>query len=201
MTISRSLWFSNVIPCRSCNALSCLVRKCGVLHFLHSAGVLLESPSSGRCFNEMADCVADAARKRVRIGATAPCLRPSVAGQGQEQKQDHHPTHSISCEQVCFWLDVARCTDPKSVSCTRKSDKSSSVEVTFATANVLSLGENLVTRRRDPGLQISGRRAELDRIFHSTGLQVIGLQECRAKKARRLEGENFYMISEPADAR
>ena len=124
---------------------------------------------SGLLFNEMADRVADAARKRIRIGATAPCLRPSVAGQGQEQKQDNHPTHSISCEQVCFWLDVARCTDPKSVSYTRKSDKSSSVEITFATANVLSLGENLVNRRRDPGFQISGRRSELDRIFHSTG--------------------------------
>ena len=156
---------------------------------------------SGLLFNEMADRVTDAARKRIRIGATAPCLRPSVAGQGQEQKQDHHPTHSISSEQVCFWLDIARCTDPKGVSCTRNSDKSSSVEIIFATANVLSLGENLVTRRRDPGLQISGRGAELDRIFHSTGLQVIGLQECRAKKARRLEGDNFYMISEPADAR
>ena len=59
----------------------------------------------------------------------------------------------------------------------------------------------MVTRRRDPGLQISGRRAELDRIFHSTGLQVIGLHECRAKTARRLEGEHFYMISEPADAK
>ena len=163
--------------------------------------VLLESPSSGLCFNEMADRVAAAARKRVRIGATVPCLRPSVAGQGQEQKQDHHLTHSISSEQVCFWLDVARCTDPKSVSHTRKSSKSSSVEITFATANVLSLGENLVTCRRDQGLQISGRRAELDWVFHSTGLQVIGLQECRAKKARRLEGENFHMISESADAR
>ena len=126
---------------------------------------------------------------------------PSVAGQGQEQEQDHLLTPSISSEQVCFWLDVARCTDPKSVSHTRKSSKSSSVESTFATANVLSLGEDLVTCRRDPGLQISGRRAELDRIFHSTGLQVIGLQECRAKRARRLEGENYYMISEPADAR
>ena len=50
-------------------------------------------------------------------------------------------------------------------------------------------------------MQHSGRRAELDQIFHSNGLQVIGLQECRAKKARRLEGENFFMISEPADAR
>ena len=59
---------------------------------------------SGLLFNEMADRVADAARKRVRIGATAPCLRPSVAGQGQEQKRllDHHLTHSISSEQVCF---------------------------------------------------------------------------------------------------
>ena len=47
-----------------------------------------------------------------------------------------------------------------------------------------------MTRRRDPGLQISGRGAELDQIFHSNGLQVIGLQECRAKKARRLEGDN-----------
>ena len=121
---------------------------------------------------------------------------PLFAGQGQEQ--DHHLTHSISSEQVCFWLDVARCTGPKSH--TRKSSKSSSVEITFATANVLSLGENLVTCRRDPGLQISGRRAELDRIFHPTRLQVIGLQECRAKKARRLEGEHFYMISERADA-
>ena len=53
-----------------------------------------------------------------------------------------------------------------------------------------------MARDRDPGLHVLGRREELDRIFHSTGLQVIGLQECRAKKARRLEGENFYMISE-----
>ena len=66
----------------------------------------------GLFFNEMADRVADAARKRVRIGATAPCLRPSVAGQGQEQEQDHCLTHSISSEQVCFWLDVARRTAP-----------------------------------------------------------------------------------------
>ena len=55
--------------------------------------------------------------------------------------------------------------------------------------------------RRDSSLQISGPRAELDQIFHSTGLQVVGLQVCRAKKARRLQGENFYMISEPADAK
>ena len=152
---------------------------------------------SGLLSNEMADRVADGARKRVRIGATAPCLRPSVAGQGQELEQDHYLTHCISSEHVGFWLDVARCTDPKSVSHTKKSSKRSSMEVTFATANVLSLGENFVTRRRDPGLQISGGRAELHRIFHSTGLQVIGLQQCRAKKARRREGEKFYMISEP----
>ena len=37
---------------------------------------------SGLLFNEMADRVADAARKRVRLGARAPFLRPSVAGQG-----------------------------------------------------------------------------------------------------------------------
>ena len=46
---------------------------------------------------------------------------------------------------------------PKNVSHTAKSSKSSPVETTFATANLLSLGENIVTRRRDPGLQISGR--------------------------------------------
>ena len=34
VTFSRSL---NVILCGSCNALSCLLRKCGVLHFSHSA--------------------------------------------------------------------------------------------------------------------------------------------------------------------
>ena len=55
--------------------------------------------------------------------------------------------------------------------------------------------------RRDAGLQISGRPAELNRIFHPNGLQVIGLQECRAKKARRPEGEHFYVVSEPADAK
>ena len=133
--ISRSLRFSTVILCGSCNALSCLVRKCGVLHFLHSAGVLLESPSSGLCFNEMADWVADAARKKVRIGATAPCLRPSVAGQGRN-KHDSWTTISRTALPVykfAFWLDVARCTDPKSVSHTRKSSKSSSVEITFVT--------------------------------------------------------------------
>ena len=95
---------------------------------------------SGLCFNEMADRVADAARKRVTIGATGPCLRPSVAGQGQEQVQDHCLTHSISSEQVRFWLEVARCTDPKNVSHTAKSSKSSSVEITSATPNVLLLG-------------------------------------------------------------
>ena len=44
---------------------------------------------TGLCFNEMADRVDDAARKRVRTGAPTPCLRPYVAGSGQEQVQDH----------------------------------------------------------------------------------------------------------------
>ena len=70
---------------------------------------------------------------------------------------------------------------------TRKSSKGSSVEISFATANVLSLGKNSVARRRDPGLQVSGRDSDMDQIFHLTGLQVIGLQECRAQKARKLE--------------
>ena len=83
----------------------------------------------------------------------------------------------------------------------RESSKSSFVEISFATANVLSSGESYVVRRRDPGLQVSGRRAQLDQIFHSTGLQVSGMQECRSKEGRRLEGENFYMISEPPDAK
>ena len=116
--LSRSLWFSNVILCGSCNALSCLGRKCGVLHFLHLAGVLLESPSSGLCFNVMADCVADAARKRIRIGATAPCLRPCVAGQGRN-KHDFWTTISrtvLPVYKLAFWLEVARCIVPKSLS-------------------------------------------------------------------------------------
>ena len=135
VTISRSLWFSNVILCGSCNALSCLGRKCGVLHFLHLAGVLLESPSSGLCFNVMADCVADAARKRVRIGATAPCLRPCVAGQGRNT-HDFWTTilrTVLPVYKLAFWLEVARCIVPKSLSHTRKSSKSLSVEITFVT--------------------------------------------------------------------
>ena len=185
--------FSIMVLQRQCRAISNVeLIKCGRV-------LMDQARRSDLCFNEMADRVADAARKRVRIGATAPCLRHSVAGQGQDQEQagllDHHLTHSISSEQVCFWSDVALCTDPKSVSHTRKSSKSSFVEITFATANVLSLGESFVIRRRDPRLQISGRRAELDQSFHSTGLQVIGLQECTTKKARILEG------SEPADAK
>ena len=73
--------------------------------------------------------------------------------------------------------------------------------MSFATANVLSLGKSFVACRRDPGLQVSGRRSDMDQFFHLTGLQVIGLQECRAEKARKLEGGNFNRISEPADAK
>ena len=137
-------------------------------------------------------------------GKESPCLRLSPTGQ-QDQEQagptDRHRAHSASSEQDCFCCDVARCPDPKSVTHTRKSSKGSSAEVRIATANVLSLAESYLARRRDPGSQVSGRRAELDQIFHSTGLQVIGLQECPAKKARRLEGENFNMISETAGAK
>ena len=58
-----------------------------------------------------------------------------------------------------------------------------------------------LARRSDPGLQVSGRRAEVDQMFHSTGLQVIGLQECRSKKSRRLVGQNLKMISATRQAK
>ena len=93
------------------------------------------------------------------------------------QPEKESGLHSISGKQVCFWFDVARCVDPKSVNYIKMGHKGSSVEISFATANVLSLGESFLARRRDPGLQLSGRRAEFDQIFHSTGLQVTGLQE------------------------
>ena len=77
--------------------------------------------------------VSDAASKGVKIGAAAPCLRLSPVGQMQDQEQaghtDGHVTRSVSSKQVCFWFDVARCPDPKSVSHTRKSSKGSSVEI------------------------------------------------------------------------
>ena len=72
---------------------------------------------------------------------------------------------------------------------------------TNSTANHVASQESSMACRRDLVLQVSGQRAELDQIMHSMGLQVIGLQECRAKKARILEGENFYVISKPADAK
>ena len=138
VAIFRSLWFSNVILCGSCNALSCLGRKCGVLHFLHLAGVLLESPSSCLCFNVMADGAADAARKRVRIGATAPCLRPCVAGQ-RRNKRDFWTIilrTVLPVYMLAFWLEVARCIVPKSLSHTGKCSKSLSVEITFVTLEI-----------------------------------------------------------------
>ena len=75
---------------------------------------------SGLRLNGMADWIADAARKGVKIGATAPCFRSSAAGQVHDQEQagpmDRRLTQSISSEQVCFWFDVARCPETKSVS-------------------------------------------------------------------------------------
>ena len=65
-----------------------------------------------------------------------------------------------------FWLEVAWQKDPKMSESINKVGRRKAVDITFATANVLTMQECATKVQRAAGLSTSGRRAELGAVFH-----------------------------------
>ena len=85
----------------------------------------------------------------------------------------------------------------QAVSCTgEEQDNGSKLSLSFAIANVVTAGSTVDSKgaSTSPGLAITRRVAELERVFRESGIHVIGIQEGRASSDGRITSAHCEIV-------